>query len=94
MSSPVDQLRGGDPDSESDTENEERIRAASLLGALAKLRPRRHNGVLARLQVRGSFALDSRNDKARLHPPKEHRVFGERLRELGGEATPSGGTTR
>jgi hypothetical protein len=94
MSSPVDQLRSGDSHGECDAEDEDGIRAASLLWALAKLGPRRHDGVLARLQIGGSFALDTGNDKARLHPLKENGVFGERLRELGGEPTPAGGTTR
>jgi hypothetical protein len=85
MSSPVDELGSQDPDGERRAENEERIRATSLLRALPELWRSRRDGGLARLQIRRSFALHAGNDKAGLHPPEEHCVLGERLRKLGDE---------
>jgi hypothetical protein len=94
MSSPVDELRGDDPDGERDAEDEEGILATSLLRAFSELWACRHDSVLARLQVRRSFALDAGNDKARLHPPEEHRVLGERLRKLADEPATARNTAR
>jgi hypothetical protein len=94
MSSPVDELGSQDPDRERRAQNEERIRAASLLRALAELWPGRRDSVLGRLQIRGSFALDAGNDKARLHPPKEDCILGQRLRKLADEPASARGTAR
>jgi hypothetical protein len=94
MSSPVDELGRRDPDGERHPEDEERIRAASLPRALAELWSSRRDGVLARLQIRGSLALDAGNDKARLHSSEEHCVLGEGTRQLAEEAASAGGTAR
>jgi hypothetical protein len=92
MSPPVEELGDRDTRSQRDTEDEERVRPASLLRALAVLRSAGGHDILSRLEVLGRLAPCPCGDETRLHVTKERRVLSERLRELRHEAARAGGT--
>src|SRR5215213_2965381 len=96
MAPPVDQLRDHDARNERSADDEERVRAAtSLLLRAGELRLRRS----ARRAAPGGLvgrrlAPRPRGDQARLQLPQERCVVGQRLRELGGDASAGGRAVR
>jgi hypothetical protein len=91
MTSPVDELGEHDPGGESDPDDEERVRpAAAGLRALAELRARRGDGAVRGSAVSRRLSLCSGEDEARLQLAQERGIVGQRLRELGGDASLGG----